>query len=255
MAEPREPMITLTGVSKVFHGRTGRFEALREVDLSIREGEFVCLVGPSGSGKSTILNLIAGLEFADRGQVTFLGRPITGPGPERSVMFQEAALFPWLNVEENVRFALEAIGMKPEEQPAALERYLRLVHLNAFRTRYIHELSGGMRQRVALARALAMNPRVLLMDEPFSALDSQTRDLLHGEISNIWQQTRKTIVFITHNVREAVLLGDRVVVLATRPGCIKREFEVDIPRPRSAVDRDVNVVAAQITRELKAEIE
>jgi NitT/TauT family transport system ATP-binding protein len=248
-------MIHLKGVSKTFEGRTGRHEALRDVDLSIREGEFVCLVGPSGSGKSTILNLIAGLERADRGEVTFLGQPIAGPGPERSVMFQEAALFPWLSVEGNVLFALSAVGFPAAERAAEAERYLRLVHLSKYKGRYVHELSGGMRQRVALARALAMRPRVLLMDEPFSALDAQTRDLLHGELSAIWQETKRTIVFVTHNVREAVKLGDRVIVLATRPGRVKRELEIDIPRPRESEDRDVNVVAAQVSRELKVEIE
>ncbi len=248
-------MIELRGVTKSFSTRNGDVEALRDVTLSIREGEFLCLVGPSGCGKTTLLNVIAGLERPEAGTVVAFGSPIDGPSPERMVMFQDAALFPWLTVARNVDFPLEALGLPASERASAVERFLRLVHLSKSAGSFVHELSGGMKQRVALARCLAANPRVLLMDEPFSALDAQTRDVLHGELEQLWMAEKKTVVFVTHNVREAVRLGDRVVVLSTRPGRVKREFTVEIPRPRAAEDRDVNVVSAQIMQELKAEIE
>jgi NitT/TauT family transport system ATP-binding protein len=248
-------MIELRAVSKTFSTRSGNVEALRDVSLSFQEGEFICLVGPSGSGKTTILNIIAGLERPEAGQVQAFGRPIEGPSPERTVMFQDAALFPWLTVEQNVAFPLIAAGQSVEQRNGSVMRFLRLVHLSKFARSYVHELSGGMRQRVALARSLAANARVWLMDEPFSALDAQTRDVLHAELESLWLQEKKTVVFVTHNVHEAVRLADRVVVLATRPGRVKREFAIDIPRPRAAEDRDVGLVAAQIMLELKAEIE
>ncbi len=248
-------MIELRGVHKSFATRNGQVEALRDVSLTIREGEFICLVGPSGSGKSTLLNIIAGLERPGEGTVHAFGRPIDGPSPERAVMFQDAALFPWLTVEQNVAFPLEANGTPAAERRDLVSRFLRMVHLSRFARSYVHELSGGMRQRVALARALAANPRVWLMDEPFSALDAQTRDVLHGELESLWLQAKKTVVFVTHNVREAVRLADRVVVLATSPGRVKRDFTIDIPRPRGAEDRDVNLVTTQVMLELKAEIE
>ena len=226
-------MIALESVSKHFTSRRGTHHALGEVSLTIDEGQFVCLLGPSGCGKSTLLNLIAGLDRADSGRVTLDGRVIDGPGPERSVMFQDSALFPWLSVRRNVEFGLELAGVRDKaERASRTETFLKKVQLWRFRDAYVHELSGGMRQRVALARALAPDPRVLLMDEPFAALDAQTRDVLHGELSEIWRATKKTVVFVTHNVREAVRLGDRVVLMATRPGRVKLDEPIALARPR-----------------------
>jgi NitT/TauT family transport system ATP-binding protein len=248
-------VITLDGVTKDFNSKRGTHQALADVNLTIDEGQFVCLLGPSGCGKSTLLNLIAGLEAPDRGRVTLDGRPIRGPGPERSVMFQDSALFPWLSVRKNVDFGLELAGLKDKAARAArVETYLKKVHLWRFRDAHVHELSGGMRQRVALARALAPDPRVLLMDEPFAALDAQTRDVLHVELQEIWRATGKTIVFVTHNVREAVRLGDRVVLMATRPGRVKLDEPIALARPR-VTESEVAYYVARIMKELRAEVE
>jgi len=233
----------------------GPAAGLEAVDLTVQPGEFVCLCGPSGCGKTTLLNLIAGLDAPTAGQVLVRGRAVTGPGPDRTVMFQESALFPWLDVAANVAFPLEVAGVAPAERAARVERYLRMVHLWGFRDRPPHALSGGMRQRVALARALVAEPAILLMDEPFAALDAQTRDVLHAELERVWIETRKTVIFVTHNVREAARLGDRVVIMGTRPGRIKRVLDVPLARPREANDRDVTQIAAAIERELKIEIE
>ncbi len=248
-------MIVLDKVSKHFVSRRGKHHALAEVELTINEGEFVCLCGPSGCGKSTLLNLIAGLELPDRGSVTVDDRRVTGPGPDRSVMFQDSALFPWLSVRKNVDFGLELAGVRDKAVRAArTETFLKKVHLWRFRDAYVHELSGGMRQRVALARALAPDPRVLLMDEPFAALDAQTRDVLHGELSEIWRATNKTVVFVTHNVREAVRLGDRVILMATRPGRIKEDFAIHLARPRAS-EGEVAHYVGRIMKELRTEVE
>ena len=225
-------------VHKAFPGRSGTVQALEDVSLQVAEGEFVCLVGPSGCGKSTLLNIIAGLEMPDSGRVMADGVPVTGPGRDRMVMFQESALFPWLDVMGNVLFGLK---LKPNLRNADRREvalfYLQLVGLERFSMANIHELSGGMKQRVALARSLAPNPRVLLMDEPFAALDALTREQLYGDIQQIWSKRRKTILFVTHNVREAVCLGDRVMLFSPHPGRIREEFRIDLPRPR-----DVNSV-------------
>ncbi len=244
--------LTVDNVSKSFRGRQGMVQALANVSLQVREGEFVCLVGRSGCGKSTLLNIIAGLEAPDGGQVLADGKPVTGPGRDRMVMFQESALFPWLDVMGNVMFALK---LKPnlnnQERREVARYYLKLVGLEKFAHANIHELSGGMKQRVALARALAPNPRVLLMDEPFAALDALTREQLYGDLQRIWQERRKTIIFVTHNVREAVCLGDRVVLFSPSPGRIREQFDIPLPRPR-----DINSIAlaghsTQITQALK----
>jgi NitT/TauT family transport system ATP-binding protein len=246
--------LRLQRVSKTFSTNHGPIEALREIDLEIRGEEFLCIVGPSGGGKSTLLNLIAGLEQPDTGEVWCNGSPITGPGPDRVVIFQEPALFPWLTVLGNVEFGLRIRGeAKAGRRKRALDA-LRLVHLYRFRDAFVHQLSGGMKQRVALARALVMDPAILLMDEPFGALDAQTRDLLHAELQAIWTKTKKTIVFVTHNVREAACLGDRVILLTARPGRIKREFCVDLPRPRQIEDPGTITLARMILAELKDEV-
>jgi NitT/TauT family transport system ATP-binding protein len=244
--------IAVRGVSKSFRTAGGTVDALHDVSLDIAEGEFVCLVGPSGCGKSTLLNLIAGLDRADKGEILVDGAPVPGPGRDRMVMFQESALFPWLDVIGNVLFGLK---LKPNLTRAARRDvalyYLRLVGLEGFLRSNIHELSGGMKQRVALARALAPNPRVLMMDEPFGALDAMTREQLYGDLQRIWQAKRKTILFVTHNVREAVCLGDRVVIMTPRPGRIREEFRVALPRPRDMLALDVAAVAREITDALR----
>lgn len=242
-------------VSKSFQSKNGTVYVLEDINLEINQGEFVCLVGPSGCGKSTLMNIVAGLEKADSGDVWANGRRIQGAGPDRVVIFQEAALFPWLNVIKNVEFGLKLKGISGRERRNIALEYLKMVHLTKFQNSHIHELSGGMKQRVAIARALAMNPEMLLMDEPFSALDAQTRWILHYELQNIWMKTKKTILFVTHNIREAVCLADRIFILSTSPGKIKKEFAIDLPRPRD--DNDVNVAeySTRIMQELKVEID
>jgi NitT/TauT family transport system ATP-binding protein len=245
--------LRLEGISVSFASRQGRVEALRDVDLTIYPGEFVCLVGPSGCGKSTLLNILAGLISPDEGAALKDGRPITGAGPDRAVIFQEAALFPWLTAVQNVEFALKHIRDRRERRARAME-HLQMVHLGRFAASYPHELSGGMRQRVAIARALALDPDVLLMDEPFAALDAQTRDLLIEEVQRIWLATRKTVVFVTHNVLEAVTLADRVVCMGARPGCIKEELAVNLVRPREVESSDTARIARTILDNLEDEI-
>ena len=230
--------LSVQSVSKHFRSRKGVVHALDNVSLEVGEGEFVCLVGPSGCGKSTLLNIVAGLEPADEGRVLCDGVPVTAPGRERMMMFQESALFPWLDALHNVLFGLRLKpGLKAAERRDIAGFYLRLVGLEQFRRAFVHELSGGMKQRVALARALAPNPRVLLMDEPFAALDALTREQLYGDLQRIWQERRKTILFVTHNVREACCLGDRVMLFSPHPGRIREQFTIDLPRPR-----DINSV-------------
>jgi len=243
--------LTVEHVSKWFRMRRLTVHALDDISLAVREGEFVCLVGPSGCGKSTLLNIIAGLESPDTGRVLADGKPVTGPGRERMVMFQEPALFPWLDVLGNVMFGLR---LKPNLQPAerleVAHFYLKLVGLEKSGESNIHELSGGMKQRVALARALAPNPRVLLMDEPFAALDAMTREQLYGDIQQIWEKRRKTIIFVTHNVREAACLGDRVILFSPN-GRIQEQFTVDLPRPRDINSVELAKHSTEIMRALK----
>jgi len=231
-----------------------RLLALDHINLEVRPGEFLCIVGPSGCGKSTLLHLIAGLQAQTSGQVLIDGHPVEGPGTDRILIFQEHGLFPWLTVAQNVEFGMKMKGVPKAERQEKMRHYLRLVHLAKFETSYTHQLSGGMRQRVAIARALATEPDVLLMDEPFAALDAQTRDLLHDELERIWNETGRTIIFVTHNVREAVRLGDRVVLLTFRPGRVKNEFPVSLPRPRSLEDPEVALAARGVLDELREEI-
>jgi NitT/TauT family transport system ATP-binding protein len=231
-----------------------RLLALDHINLQVRAGEFLCIVGPSGCGKSTLLHLIAGLHAQTSGQVLVDGRPVQGPGTDRILIFQEHGLFPWLTVAENVEFGMKMKGVPKAERIEKMRHYLRLVHLAKFEKSYIHQLSGGMRQRVSIARALATEPDVLLMDEPFAALDAQTRDLLHDELERIWAETGRTIIFVTHNVREAVRLGDRVVLLTFRPGRVKSEFPISLARPRSLEDPEVALAARDVLDELREEI-
>ena len=244
--------LAIEEVSKSFQSASGTVMALDRVSLNVAEGEFVCLVGASGCGKTTMLNIIAGLEKPDSGRVLANGKPVTSPGRERLVMFQEPALFPWLNVFGNVLFGL---NLKPnlskKDRHDVAKYYLELVGLSRFERANIHELSGGMKQRVSLARALAPNPRVLLMDEPFAALDALTREQLYGDIQEIWKARRKTIVFVTHNVREGACLGDRVLLFSPHPGRIQEEFAVELPRPRDINSVDLAAYATRITKALK----
>jgi NitT/TauT family transport system ATP-binding protein len=248
---PAAPLLSMRGVARRF--RTSRHDttAVRDLDIEIGEGEFVCVVGPSGCGKSTLLNLVAGLDRPSDGEILFDGRPLLGPGADRVVVFQEAALYPWLNVRANVEFGLRVKGVGRRERAAIVDRYLELVNLRAFDRAFVHELSGGMKQRVQLARALAVEPRMLLMDEPFAALDAQTRDVLEEELQQIWMRTGATILFITHNVREAALLADRVLVMTPGPGRIKAEISVPLQRPRDPDTHAVVDFAAEIRRELQ----
>ena len=246
-------IIELHNVSRHFVSESGVVPAVTALDLVVKEGEFLCLVGPSGCGKSTLLNLIAGFERPDVGKVLVDGVEVVKPGPERFVIFQEPALFPWLNVRQNVAFGLKIAGLPQAEQDLRVNELLQLVHLPRFADAWIHELSGGMKQRVALARALALEPAILLMDEPFAALDAQTRDLLHEEMEQIWQRTGKTIIFVTHNVREAVRLGTRVILMSRHGGSIRREYPIDLPRNRFLEDLEVARIASIIRDDLRSE--
>jgi NitT/TauT family transport system ATP-binding protein len=248
--------IVVKDVTKRFvESRTGAVvTAIEDINFSIDEGQFVCLVGPSGCGKSTMLNILAGLENPTSGTVILNGNPVVGTGPDRIMVFQENALFPWLKVIENVEFGLKMVGVDKAKRYEIGIRYLDMMQLTKFAQSYIYQLSGGMKQRVAIARALVMDPEVLLMDEPFAALDSQTRDLLLVELQLIWAKTRKTIVFVTHNILESVCLGDKVIVFTSRPGHLKREVPVDYRRPRLSEDSNLQPYYRTILDEVKSEM-
>ena len=224
--------VHIDNVVKKFNGRNGEMVALNGVTLDIHDNEFICVVGPSGCGKSTLLNIIAGLLESTSGQVYCDGELVTGTGTERGVVFQQYALFPWLTVKKNVRFALEMKGIKGKEADDLAMQYLRKVDLEKFANHYPKELSGGMKQRVAIARAYAADPKVLLMDEPFGALDAQTRTQLQSELLETWEKDRKTCFFITHDVDEAIILAQKVIVMSARPGRVKAIIDIDIPYPR-----------------------
>ena len=252
----RKESILLSGVFRSYGNSSGgRTHALQNIDLEIEQGEFVCIVGPSGCGKSTLLHLLAGLDRPTTGEVMVDGAPVTGPGTDRILLFQELGLFPWLTVRQNVEFGMKMAGVGKDERAERAKFFLRMVHLLHFEDHYIHQLSGGMKQRVALARSLTLKPKILLMDEPFAALDAQTRDLLHDELERVWKETAPTIVFVTHNVREAVRLGDRVLLMSFRPGRIKKEFEIDLRRPRHVEDSDVAQLSKEILGQLREEID
>lgn len=225
--------VKIDNIRKVFDGRNGEMVALNGVSLDIHENEFVCVVGPSGCGKSTLLNIIAGLTEPTSGEVYCNGNQVHGTGTDRGVVFQQYALFPWLTVKKNVMFALEMQGKRGKEAEEIAMRYLEMVDLVKFENHYPKELSGGMKQRVAIARAYAANPEVLLMDEPFGALDAQTRTQLQSELIETWEKEQKTCFFITHDVEEAIILAQRVVIMSARPGRIKDIVDIDIPHPRT----------------------
>jgi NitT/TauT family transport system ATP-binding protein len=246
--------LEIESVSKRYPQKEGDLVALSPITLEVRTGEFVCIVGPSGCGKSTLLSIVAGLEQASTGTVRAGGQVVNSPGPERLLLFQEAALFPWLDVRGNVEFGLRERAIPRRERAELAQRYIDLVHLTGFERSYVHQLSGGMRQRAAIARALAIEPALLLMDEPFGALDALTRDRLHEELESIWASTGKTIIFVTHNVREAVALGDRVLVFSPRPGRVVAEFPIDLPRTRSIQDHALADKASEILSVLTHEM-
>jgi NitT/TauT family transport system ATP-binding protein len=228
--------------------------AIENIDLTISDGEFVSIVGPSGCGKSTLLNILAGLDKPTEGEIILNGHEIDGTGPDRIMVFQENALFPWLKVIENVEFGLKIAGLQKDKRRQIALAYLETMQLTKFADSYVYQLSGGMKQRVALARALVLDPEILLMDEPFASLDSQTRDLLSVELQLIWSRTRKNIIFVTHNIMESVCLGDKVFVFTSRPGKIKREITINHRRPRLTEDDELKPFYREVLGELRSEI-
>ena len=241
-------------IVKYFSHESHKLKALGGVNLKVDAGDFVCLVGPSGCGKSTFLRIVAGLETPDEGQILFDGRAVSETGPERIMVFQEGALFPWLKVQDNVEFGLKMAGIPKDERAKISNRYLDMMQLTKFANSYTYQLSTGMKQRVAIARALVMDPDVLLMDEPFAALDAQTRDLLLVEMQLIWEKTKKTILFVTHNVAEAAVLGTKVAIFSNRPSVIKKEVDNDFPRPRVSEDESLLQFQQDILAELRPEV-
>jgi NitT/TauT family transport system ATP-binding protein len=245
--------LELLHVSKTYKTRNREVLALADISFTVSPREFVCLVGPSGCGKSTLLNIFAGLERPSSGSAFSNGGEISEPDPSRLLLFQDPTLFPWLTVQLNVEFGLKMKGVPSQRRSAEATQLLKMVHLEQFGNVWVHELSGGMRQRVALARALAVEPKVLLMDEPFGSLDAITRDRLHIELQEIWSKTGKTVIFVTHNVREAVVLGDRVLVFSARPGRLVAEHRIDLPRPRLIEDIGTVNLARRVMADLKSE--
>jgi len=248
-------MLSIKNLYKTYHSEEGdKVLALSDINLEMKDKEFVCFIGPSGCGKTTMLRIIAGLEKPDSGTITVHGEPIKGPGPDRGMVFQEYSLFPWRTVLKNITFSLEMKKIPKGQREDIARRHLELVGLSKFADSYPHELSGGMKQRVAIARALVNNPKVLLMDEPFGAVDAQTRNRLQHELLRIWERDKKTLLFITHSVDEAVYLADRVVVFTSRPGKIKEIFKIDLPRPRDRTSVDANMCRESLLSSLGAEI-
>lgn len=242
-------------VDKVFGMRGAEVVALKGINLDIRQGEFVCLLGPSGCGKSTLLNAMAGFSPPSSGKLDVDGKPVSGPGPDRGMVFQEYALFPWMTVERNIAFGLEIRGEHAAQIDRTVSMLLELLGLKEFRTRFPKDLSGGMRQRVAIARVLALDPPIMLMDEPFGALDALTRRSLQDELLRIWKQMNKTVVFVTHSIEEAVYLGSRVVVLTYRPGTIKQDLPIDLPYPRDSNSPEFNMIKKNLAALVHAEHE
>lgn len=253
MRDATTPILDLRGVSKQFELRGQRIEALRDVNIRVRTGEFVCLIGASGCGKSTLLRIVAGFETPTRGQALMWDRPITGPGSARGMVFQDYGLFPWLTVQGNIAFGPTARGRPTDEIKETVKRFMSLVGLQRFAEAYPHQLSGGMKQRVAIARVLANDAEVVLMDEPFGALDAMTRERLQYELLEIWQRTRLTVLFVTHSIEEAIFLADRITVMSPGPGRIDSEFVVDLPRPRDVVTADFNNLRRELSRKLHSD--
>lgn len=251
MSNPSQ--IEIKHVSKVFKGAEQDVIALKDIDFNIQEGQFVCLLGPSGCGKSTLLNAIAGFSLPSDGDVFVGGQKILEPGPDRGMVFQEYALFPWMTVEDNITFGLKIKNAPPDMIEQKLQQLLKTLKLTDFRKRFPKDLSGGMRQRVAIARVLALDPPIMLMDEPFGALDALTRRSLQDELLKIWSELKKTVVFVTHSIEEAIYLADRIIVMSYRPGTVKKDVIVQIPRPRNPADVDFNNLKRELSQMVMAE--
>ena len=240
MAEATTPILELKGVCKQFEFRGERIDALRDADLSVKKGEFICLIGASGCGKSTLLRMAAGFERATSGESLMWGMPISGPGPSRGMVFQDYGLFPWLSVRDNIGFGPKSRGRPKVEVRETVDRFIELVGLTNFADVYPHQLSGGMKQRVAIARVLANDAEIVLMDEPFGALDAMTRERLQDELVELWSRTGLTVLFVTHSIEEAIFLADRVVVMSPGPGRIDNEYTIDLARPRDIASPEFN---------------
>jgi ABC-type nitrate/sulfonate/bicarbonate transport system ATPase subunit len=247
-------ILAIEAVSKRFAVGDGEIEALARIDLTVAPGQFVCLIGASGCGKSTLLRLVAGFEEPSTGRVAMRGKPIAGPGRDRGMVFQDYALFPWMSVRDNIAFGPRQRGLSRDEIAATAGEFLKLVGLERFAARYPSQLSGGMKQRVAIARVLANGPDILLMDEPFGALDALTREQLQRELLQIWARTRVTILFVTHSVEEAMLLADRVLVMSAGPGRIEADIAIDLPRPREVSSPEFNAMRRDIARRLTSHL-
>lgn len=244
-------VLSFKDVWKVFPKDKTELVAVREFNLDVEDREFICLLGPSGCGKTTLLRMIAGLESISRGTIELNGKAIEGPGSDRGMVFQDFGLFPWRTVQKNIEFGLEVRGVPPEERAKISHRYIELVGLKGFERSHPNELSGGMKQRVGIARAMANDPAVLLMDEPFGALDAQTRNQMQKELLRIWSETKKTVFFVTHSVDEAVFLADRIVVMTGRPGTVKDIYDIDLPRPRDRANPEFIRLRRTILDELE----
>jgi NitT/TauT family transport system ATP-binding protein len=249
MPETR-PILELKAVTKQFEFGGERIDALRDVNLSVAKGEFVCLIGASGCGKSTLLRIVAGFEQVTRGEALMWGVPIIGPAPDRGMVFQDYGLFPWLSVRKNIGFGPTSRGRPTKEIQDTVARFISLVGLQRFADAYPHQLSGGMKQRVAIARVLANDAEIVLMDEPFGALDAMTRERLQDELLEIWQRTGLTVLFVTHAIEEAIFLADRVVVMSPGPGRIASEFQIDLPRPRDVSAQNFNEMRRELGQKL-----
>jgi ABC-type nitrate/sulfonate/bicarbonate transport system ATPase subunit len=238
--------IECAGVGKTYPGKTEPVEALRGIDFTCDAGDFVCLLGRSGCGKSTLLQMMAGLEEPTAGQIAVAGKELNGPSPDAAIVFQDHGLFPWMTVQKNVEFNMKARGTPAAERRRIAARFIAMTSLTGFEERYPHELSGGMRQRVGIARALTTDPKALLMDEPFGALDAQTRGNLQDELLSIWEKQRTTVLFVTHSIDEALLLADRILVFSPRPGRIAADIKVDLPRPRAPQSQEFSALAREL---------
>ena len=244
------PILDIRGVDKVFELNGQRIEALRDANLTVHKGEFVCLIGASGCGKSTLLRIVAGFETPTAGEALMWDKPIPGPAPDRGMVFQDYGLFPWLSVRQNIGFGPASRGRPKAEVRDTVERFVNMVGLNRFADAYPHQLSGGMKQRVAIARVLANDAEMVLMDEPFGALDAMTRERLQDELLDIWQRTKLTVLFVTHSIEEAIFLADRVVVMEPGPGRIASEHRIDLPRPRDVSSPEFNAVRREMSARL-----
>jgi NitT/TauT family transport system ATP-binding protein len=254
MADAITPILEMKNVGKTYSQNGRSIEALRGANLTVKKGEFICLIGASGCGKSTLLRMAAGFEAATHGDVLMWGMPISGPGPSRGMVFQDYGLFPWLNVRDNIGFGPKSRGRARAEIRDTVDHFIELVGLKQFADVYPHQLSGGMKQRVAIARVLANDAEVVLMDEPFGALDAMTRERLQDELLDIWQRTGLTVMFVTHSIEEAIFLADRVVVMSPGPGRIETEMKIELPRPRDVSAPDFNDIRRELSRMLHSDM-